>query len=293
MLALHSTAVHSVHNKWTCFQQKMSGHQNVLVKGSAVCCRHVIICSSNGLGCSGQIAISLTWQQPQQVHPHIAVLLDLNPLQLQLHPHHLPLLSKVADCLNESSQQAQRAQHGGPDLAGNSIAQQREAGFVAGARSYVESALLPNCERLAQDVVGALSWNSSAVSVPANSVPANSAPANNGTAQRLPADDAGFWDTNSNLHSTAFHDVHSMMDSVGTTFNSFLSTTAASLGSSQQGFPSSSSAPQQQWQPQRPQPQPQGGVKTSSSRLPSSSNNLQVVRRSYNMLKCCAHLTLG
>lgn len=215
-------------------------------------CRHVIICSSDGLGCSGQIAIKLTWQQPQQVHPHIAVLLDLNPLQLQLHPHHLPLLSKVADCLNESSQQAQQAQHGRPDTAGNSTAQQREAGFVAGARNYVESALLPNCERLAQDVVGALSWNSSA-----NHVPASSAPA-----PRLPADDGCFWDSNSSLQSTAFHDVHSMMDSAGTTFNSFLSTTAASLGSS---FTPSSSAPVQHRQPQSSQPLPQGGVRPNAS----------------------------
>lgn len=215
-------------------------------------CRHVIICSSNGLGCSGQIAISLTWQHSQQIHPQIAVHLDLNPLQLQLHPHHLPLLSKVADCLTESSQQAQHAQHASPDLAGSSITRQQEAGFVAGARNYVESALLPNCERLAQDVVGALSWNSGANPVPANSVTGLA-----GTAQRLPADDAGFWDSNStsNLHSTAFHDAHSMMDSVGTTFNSFLSTTAASLGSSQHGFPSSSSASRQPGQSQRAQSQ--------------------------------------
>ena len=237
-------------------------------------CRHVIICSSNGLGCSGQIAINLTWQQPQQIHPHIAVHLDLNPLQLQLHPHHLLLLSKVADCLNESSQQvqhAQHAQHDSPGLAGNSFAQQREAGFVAGARNYVESALLPNCERLAQDVVGALSWNSGASPVPANSVTGQKA----GTAQRLPADDAGLWGMNSNLHSTAFHDAHSMMDSVGTTFNSFLSTTAASLGSSQHAFPSSSSVPQHQAQSQRAQSHAE--VPTSKLGRPSSpADNLKV-----------------
>lgn len=241
-------------------------YTQLTVHDCAVSCRHVIICSSNGLGCSGQIAIKLTWQQPQQIHPHIAVFLDLNPLQLQLHPHHLPLLSKVADCLNESSQQAQHAQHGRPDLAGNSIAQQQEGGFVVGARNYVESALLPNCERLAQDVVDALSWNSSA-----NAVPANSAPT-----QPLPADEGGFWNSNSSLHSTAFQDVHSMLDSVGTTFNSFLSTTAASLGSSQHGFPSSSSAPEQQRQLQSSQPLPQGGVRASSSRLASPANKLQV-----------------
>ena len=230
----------------------------------------MIICSCNGLGCSGQIAISLTWQRPQQLHPHILVHLDLNPLQLQLHPHHLPLLSKVAECLNQSSQQAQHAQHDRPDLAGSSAAEQREAGFVAGARSYVESALLPNCERLAQDVVGALSWNSSANPIPANSVTEHA-----GTAQRLPADDAGFWSLNSNLHSTAYLDAHSMMDSVGTTFNSFLSTTAASLGSSQHAYSSSFSSPQQQGQPQRNSSQ--GKVHTANSgRTPSLAENLQV-----------------
>lgn len=234
-------------------------------------CRHVIICSSNGLGCSGQIAISLTWQQPQETHPHIAVHVDLNPLQLQLHPHHLPLLSKVADCLNESSHQAQHAQHDSPDLAGSSLAQQREAGFVAGARNYVESALLPNCERLAQDVVGALSWNSSASPVPANSVSGQT-----GTAQRLPAEETSFWGLNSNLHSTAFHDAHSMMGSVGTTFNSFLSTTAASLGSSQHGFPTSSSA--RQHQGQSPRAQPHAEVPTAKLGMPSSpADHLQVV----------------
>ena len=206
-------------------------------------CRHVIICSSNGIGCSGQVAISLTWQQPQQIHPHISVSLNLNPFQLQLHPHHLPLLSKVAECLNESSQQAQHAR---PDLAGNNSAAQQDAGFVAGARSYVESALLPNCERLAQDVVDALSWNSSGNPLPANPLPANSVTSHAGVTQHLPADDIAFWDSNPNLQSTAFHDAHSMLGSVGTTFNSFLSTTAASLGSSQHGLSRFNSAPPQQ-----------------------------------------------
>lgn len=254
-----------------------------MVKTCSHVCRHVIICSSNGLGCSGQIAVNLTWQQPRQIHPHIAVHLDLNPLQLQLHPHHLLLLSKVANCLNESSQQVQHAQHDSPGVAGNSFAQQREAGFVAGARNYVESALLPNCERLAQDVVDALSWNSSASPVPANSVTGHA-----GTAQRLPADDAGFWGLNSNLHSTAFHDAHSMMDSMGTTFNSFLSTTAASLGSSQHGFPSSSSVPQHQAQSQRAQSHAE--VSTATLARPSSpADNLKVDRHLAEVLLLAWH----
>ena len=163
------------------------------------------------------------------------------------------------------------------------MARQQEAGFVAGARNYVESALLPNCERLAQDVVGALSWNSGANPVPANSVTSLA-----GTAQRLPADDAGFWDSNSNsnLHSTAYHDAHSITGSVGTTFNSFLSTTAASLGSCQQGFPSSSSGPQQPGQ--SPRAKSQGEVPTAIlGKPPSHAVNLQVIYLNCLSCLCC------
>ena len=191
----------------------------------------MIICSSNGVGCSGHVAVRLKWHNLQQIHPHIAIDLDLNPLQLQLHPHHLPLLSKVADCLSESSQHAQR--DGGNMTPGGAHIAHRDIGFVAGARSYVESALLPNCEQLAQDVADALSWNSGTAPVSGNTY--------SNTSQHPSSEDLA---SNSNSDSAAFYDAQSMMGSVRTTFNSFLSSTAASLGSSQPFPPSPFSAHQ-------------------------------------------------
>ena len=183
----------------------------------------MIICSSNGVGCSGQVVVRLTWHNLQQIHPHIAVDLDLNPLQLQLHPHHLPLLSKVAQCLNES---AQHAQHDGQSTAQSSVGTaQREVGFVAGARKYVENALVPNFEQVAQDVADQLYWRSEAVPPPASFSNSNASRGQSPLAE-----------------SEMFQDAQSMMGSVRTTFNSFLSSTAASLGSSQLQPASSSSS---------------------------------------------------
>ena len=104
---------------------------------------------------------------------------------------------------------------------------------MAGARSYVESALLPNCEQLAHDVADAFSWSSATAPVPANSysVPGALYP-------------AAF----SNSDSIAFHDAQSMMGSMRTTFNSFLSATSASLGSSQQLPLASSVSRTHKWQ---------------------------------------------
>lgn len=190
--------------------------------------RHVIICSSNGVGCSGQVAVRLTWHNLQQIHPHIAIDLDLNPLQLQLHPHHLPLLCKVAQCVSESSQ---HAQHGsGNAVSGGVSSAQQDVGFVAGARSYVESAILPNFEQLAQDVADQLSWN----------ITPDSAPANSYSPFATSAEQS--FDDLASSKGAEFHDAHSMMGSVRTTFNSFLSSTAASLGSSQHFQPASSSS---------------------------------------------------
>ena len=169
------------------------------------------------------MTIQLNWHNLQQIHPQIAVDLELDPFQIQLHPHHLPLLSKVAQCLNEASQHAQHG--GGKAGSGRESSAQQEPGFVAGARSYVESALLPNCEQLAQDVADAFSWNSATAPVPANSYHLPGAP-----------DPAAY----SNSDSIAFHDAQSMMGSMRTTFNSFLSATSVSLGSSQQLPPASS-----------------------------------------------------
>ncbi|KAL0044023.1 hypothetical protein WJX82_003156 [Trebouxia sp. C0006] len=217
--------------------------------------RHVIICSSNGVGCSGQVAVRLTWHNLQQIHPHIAIDLDLNPLQLQLHPYHLPLLSKVAQCVSESSQHAQR--DGGNAVSGGVSSAQQDAGFVAGARSYVESAILPNFEQLAQDVADQLSWNTTPDPVPDNSYSPFATP-----------EHQSFGDLASSK-GAEFHDAHSMMGSVRTTFNSFLSSTAASLGSSQHFQPASSSFSAYSQPPQ-----------TSSSPPQQGSPNLRAVPKS-------------
>lgn len=208
------------------------------------------------MGCSGQVAVRLTWHNLQQIHPHIAIDLDLNPLQLQLHPHHLPLLSKVVQCVSESSQHAQH--DGGNAVSGGVSSAQQDVGFVAGARSYVESAILPNFEQLAQDVADQLSWNTTPDPAPANSYSPFATPA-----------DQSFDDL-ANSKGAEFHDAHSMMGSVRTTFNSFLSSTAASLGSSQQFQPASSSFSLYLQPPQTP----------SSSPPQQGSPNLRAVPKS-------------
>jgi len=191
------------------------------------------------------VAVRLTWHNLQQIHPHIAIDLDLNPLQLQLHPHHLPLLSKVAQCVSESSQ---HAQHDGRNaVSGGVNSAQQDVGFVAGARSYVESAILPNFEQLAQDVADQLSWNTTLDPVPAISYSPFATPANQS------------FDDLASSKGAEFHDAHSMMGSVRTTFNSFLSSTAASLGSSQQFQPASSSFSSYSQPPQTSSSPPQQG----------------------------------
>ena len=194
-------------------------------------CRHVVICSSDGVGCQGQIALQLTWHHVKQLHPHIAIDLNLNPFQIQLHPHHLPLLSKVADCLSESAQQAQRAQQMQKQAAG-AVDRSSEGGLVASTRNFIESFALPDCERMAAD---ALSWGFNRDPVPHNlySSPYQSSFQ---SAAGYPADLHSMHsmaDSNSNVRESMFHDAQSMMGSMTTTFNSFVSSTAASLGSGQ------------------------------------------------------------
>jgi len=261
--------------------------------------RHVIICSSNGVGCSGQVAVRLTWHNLQQIHPHIAIDLDLNPLQLQLHPHHLPLLSKVAGYVGESSQHAQH--DGGNAMSGGVSSAQQDVGFVAGARSYVESAILPNFEQLAQDVADQLSWNTTSDPAHANSYSSFATPANRS------------FDDLASSKGAEFHDAHSMMGSVRTTFNSFLSSTAASLGSSQQFQPASSvssfwqppqtssSSPPQQGSPNLragPKPQkadPGAGLQQNAAKpeVPIwSSIQYSWPRLKYGYVVCAAHSML-
>ncbi|KAK9805512.1 hypothetical protein WJX72_002557 [[Myrmecia] bisecta] len=89
--------------------------------GSGDDTQHVIICSNDGIGCAGQLKLLLTWHGTYHLHPHISADLQLEPLQVQFHPHHLPLL---ADLIRASTselsfvlwypdpeQHAQQAQH--------------------------------------------------------------------------------------------------------------------------------------------------------------------------------------
>jgi hypothetical protein len=45
---------------------------------------HIIICSANGVGCSGLLRLLLTWRSQQQLHPDINANLTLDPLQVEL-----------------------------------------------------------------------------------------------------------------------------------------------------------------------------------------------------------------
>lgn len=220
-----------------------------------VCCRHVVICSRDGVGCQGQIALQLKWHHVKQLHPHIAINLNLHPFQIQLHPHHLLLLSKVADCLNESAQQAQHAQQLQKHTAGG-IDRGSEGGLVASTRNFIESFALPDCERMAADV---LSWGTNREPAAYNlySSPYQSSFQ---SAAAYPADLHSMHsmaDSNLNSRSSMFHDAQSMMGSMTTTFNSFVSSTAASLGSGQ--------ALQTPYMPNRNPPSHQGQAQGHSS----------------------------
>lgn len=207
-------------------------HAGLLLDMLFGCCRHVVICSSDGVGCQGQIALHLTWHTTDQLHPHIAVNLDLHPFQIQLHPHHLPLLSKVADCLKESAQQAQHAQHIQKQAAGEVMNRSSDASLVASTRNFIESFALPDCERMAAD---ALAWGFNREPA-AHNLYSSPYQSSFQSAAGYPADLHSMHsmaNSNSNVRSSAFHDAHSMMGSVTTTFSSFVTHTAASLGSSQ------------------------------------------------------------
>ena len=45
--------------------------------------RHVVICSAEGVGCSGELRLLLTWRAPAQVHPCVHAELTLEPLQVR------------------------------------------------------------------------------------------------------------------------------------------------------------------------------------------------------------------
>ena len=219
-------------------------------------CRHVVICSNDGAGCQGQIALQLRWHHTKQLHPHIAIDLNLKPFQIQLHPHHLPLLSKVADCLNESAQQAQHAQQIQKQAAG-AVDKSSEGGLVVSTRHLIESFALPDCERMAAD---ALSWGFNRESPAPHNLYSSPYQSSFQSAAGYPADLQSMHsmaDSSLNVRESAFHDAQSVMGSMTTTFSSFVSTTAASLGSAQtlrqsagsRGAPSTSRPAQSQGQP--------------------------------------------
>ena len=45
--------------------------------------RHVVICSAEGVGCSGDLRLLLTWRTPAQAHPCVHAELTLEPLQVR------------------------------------------------------------------------------------------------------------------------------------------------------------------------------------------------------------------
>ena len=61
-------------------------------------CRHVVVCSPTGLGCSGRLQLDMQLAGGQ-APARLSAQLTMEPLQLQLHPHHLPLLGQLQQSL--------------------------------------------------------------------------------------------------------------------------------------------------------------------------------------------------
>ena len=61
-------------------------------------CRHVVVCSPTGLGCSGRLQLDMQLAGGQ-APARLSAQLMMEPLQLQLHPHHLPLLGQLQQSL--------------------------------------------------------------------------------------------------------------------------------------------------------------------------------------------------
>ena len=62
-------------------------------------CRHVVVCSPTGLGCSGRLQLDMQLAGGNQAPARLSAQLTMEPLQLQLHPHHLPLLGQLQQSL--------------------------------------------------------------------------------------------------------------------------------------------------------------------------------------------------
>lgn len=110
--------------------------------------RHVVLCSTEGLGCSGELKLLLSWQTAAQEHPQITGALSLLPLQIQLHPHHLTLLSHLSACLGEASAMQEEVRAAKTAAGGG--------GEPSTSRSVIEDLLVPDAG--ASRFVEALSW---------------------------------------------------------------------------------------------------------------------------------------
>ena len=64
---------------------------------AVVVCSHIVICSSAGAGCCGQLQLLLTWPSTAQLHPSINADLTLDPLQVLALLHGLHPKLKQAD----------------------------------------------------------------------------------------------------------------------------------------------------------------------------------------------------
>ncbi|KAK9789541.1 hypothetical protein WJX73_002535 [Symbiochloris irregularis] len=176
---------------------------DVLVQDS----RHIIICSRDGAGASGQMQLTLTQSHSDNPKPSIKAALTMQPLQVQLHAEHLLLLMRLGSIFSAAaeSSQALSTQAGHPTQ-----------GEHWGSRSLVESVMLPDTLGMAQQVMSA-----------------SGQPAGNALDMAASAD--SFAD---------YSDARSSMGSMYSSVSSYLSTAASTLRSSE-AFGASSARRQQ------------------------------------------------
>ncbi|KAK9856817.1 hypothetical protein WJX84_008898, partial [Apatococcus fuscideae] len=118
-----------------------------------------IICKDDGKGCSGSASLQLTWPTSRHIHPRIGANLILQPVQVQLQPHHPIMLVKLAQCMSEASQQAaerEAAAGSQEDLPG--LGRSFGTGSHLGGRSFLESVLLPDCNSLVEEALPSSSY---------------------------------------------------------------------------------------------------------------------------------------
>ncbi|BDA50280.1 probable autophagy-related protein 2 at C-terminar half [Coccomyxa sp. Obi] len=165
---------------------------------------HVIICSAAGVGCSGRLRLLLTWRAQSQLHPDIDADLTLDPLQVQLHPHHLPLLLHLSSCLGDAAAASAAAAARDAPAAAAEAAEPAPA-----ARSIIEGMLLPDTTAFATEFISQ-SWGYGRASLHA--------------------------DRSQELHESAAQDeFFDALASIRSSVSSFVTTTAASLRASDTG----------------------------------------------------------